>query len=162
MVKNHPFSTLFLCIFCYIIRGDIMKKRLFAVLGGVVTGLILSLIAITKLSFEVHSEETLNVFVLQAGVFENYQNAQKKSKLTGGSIYKDNNNYLVLNGASISESGIDKISSCLKEKYYKKRITINSSNKDKISKYETILNKTTDEEAILYINKQIMGLVTEK
>ena len=59
----------------------------------------------------------------------------------------------------MTENGINKISGCLSQKYYKKRLNVVSNDVSKIRKYQSILDVTTDEDSILYLNKKILALV---
>lgn len=102
------------------------------------------------------------MYVLQAGVYDKYQNAIKKRDTIDGVIYKYNNQFLVLKGASLTEEGINKISKCLPEKYFKKKLMVASNDVSKIRKYQDILSVTEDYESILYINKRILTLIEDK
>ena len=150
------FNLFFYGIFYLVI---LMKRSFIFIAMAIIIGFILAGIVLICISFEVHSLEIVDMYVLQAGVYDKYQNAVKKRDSVEGIIYKYNNQYLVLKGVSLTENGINKISGCLSQKYYKKRLNVVSNDVSKIRKYQSILDVTTDEDSILYLNKKILALV---
>jgi len=138
-----------------------MKKKILIILTAIFIGGVL---AISVLPFNMplkkNNEETFNVYILQAGVYVNYQNAlNAKAKLEGSIIYQDNNLYRVLVGASTKEENLLKIETALQEKnirYYKKEIQVLEKEGDLFSKYNVMLEKAENKETILLLNQKIL------
>jgi len=133
-----------------------MKKKFIAIFLALIVGAILAMPIFPIKKMESDDKE---IYVLQTGVFENYENALEQQKqLKDAVIIKNENEYRVLVGASKSEIGLQKIENILKEKeipYYKKKIAIQDE-KDIVTKYNLLLDKTDDADSILLLNRKIL------
>ena len=90
-----------------------MKKKLVSIGLALLTGAVL---AIPALSIKKEQEQIgeAEVYVLQTGVFEDYQNAlENQEKMSNAIILEDEGIYRVIVGASTKESGLEKIESIL-------------------------------------------------
>ena len=104
------------------------------------------------------------MFVLQLGIFKNYDNAfEKKQSVKGSIIYQNNDVYYVLAGVSKEETGLYKIEEYLKKEnisYYKKQMII-SYDADNLEKYNLLLQKTSDVETIKTLNEKVLKEVVK-
>lgn len=136
-----------------------MKKKLISIGLAILTGAVL---AIPALSIKKEQEQIgeAEVYVLQTGVFENYQNAlENQEKMNNAIILEDEGIYRVIVGASTKESGLEKIESILKEKnihYYKKKMVIVEQDIELFEKYNLLLENATSDEVVLLLNQKIL------
>ena len=136
-----------------------MKKKLVSIGLALLTGAVL---AIPALSIKKEQEQIgeAEVYVLQTGVFEDYQNAlENQEKMSNAIILEDEGIYRVIVGASTKESGLEKIESILKERnihYYKKKMVIIDKDIDLFEKYNLFLENATSEEVVLLLNQKIL------
>lgn len=136
-----------------------MKKKLISIGLAILTGAVL---AIPALSIKKEQEQIgeAEVYVLQTGVFENYQNAlENQEKMNNAIILEDEGIYRVVVGASTKESGLEKIESILKEHnihYYKKKMVIVEQDIELFEKYNLLLENATSDEVVLLLNQKIL------
>lgn len=138
--------------------SDVMKKKVLIILLAVLSGSLLAFPVLT--SKKIQKEPTVfSLYVLQTGVYSSYENALEDSlKNKNSIIYQDDGMYRVLVGASINESGLEKIESALKEEeihYYKKKLMVVKED-DLLQKYNLMLEKTEEKEVILLLNQKIL------
>ncbi len=109
--------------------------------------------------------ELLSIYVLQTGVFENFQNAQEEQqKYTSSMIYYDEDVYRVLVGASMSLEGLEKIKKTLQNQsisYYEKTLMIKPEETQMFKNYNVMLEKAQSEDAILLLNHKILEKMVE-
>ena len=139
-----------------------MKKKILIILIAIAVGAVLALPTLSMASKESSKKE--NMFVLQLGIFKNYDNAfEKKQSVKGSIIYQNKDVYYVLAGVSKEETGLYKIEEYLKKEnisYYKKQMTI-CYDADNLEKYNLLLQKTNDEETIKTLNEKVLKEVVK-
>lgn len=139
-----------------------MKKKILIILMAIAVGAVLALPTLSMSSK--HSSKKENMFVLQLGIFKNYDNAfEKKQSVKGSIIYQNNDVYYVLAGVSKEETGLYKIEEYLKKEnisYYKKQMII-SYDADNLEKYNLLLQKTSDVETIKTLNEKVLKEVVK-
>lgn len=139
-----------------------MKKKILIILMAIAVGAVLALPTLSMASKDSSKKE--NMFVLQLGIFKNYDNAfEKKQSVKGSIIYQNNDVYYVLAGVSKEETGLYKIEEYLKKEnisYYKKQMTI-CYDADNLEKYNLLLQKTNDEETIKTLNEKVLKEVVK-
>lgn len=139
-----------------------MKKKILIILMAIAVGAVLALPTLSMSSKDSSKKE--NMFVLQLGIFKNYDNAfEKKQSVKGSIIYQNNDVYYVLAGVSKEETGLYKIEEYLKKEnisYYKKQMTI-CYDADNLEKYNLLLQKTNDEETIKTLNEKVLKEVVK-
>ena len=139
-----------------------MKKKILIILMAIAVGAVLALPTLSMSSK--HSSKKENMFVLQLGIFKNYDNAfEKKQSVKGSIIYQNNDVYYVLAGVSKEETGLYKIEEYLKKEnisYYKKQMII-SYDADNLEKYNLLLQKTSDVEPIKTLNEKVLKEVVK-
>lgn len=135
-----------------------MKKKILIICLAILMGIALSF-PIFPLKKENTSMTPVTLFVLQTGVFTDYENAVKeKAKVKDSIIYQDGSYFRVLVGASKKEEGLEKIKKVLEEQnihYYKKEISFLENGKN-IEDYNLMLDKVEEKETILLLNKKIL------
>jgi len=136
-----------------------MKKKLIPIFMAIFAGVCLSFPFFKMEKKHVENPSVFSLYVLQTGVYNNYENALKEQqKVEGSVIYQDGSYYRVLVGASKKESGLEKIENLLKEAgihYYKKEISFFES-KESFEDYNLMLEKVETKETILLLNKKIL------
>ena len=139
-----------------------MKKKILIILMAIAVGAVLALPTLSMASKDSSKKE--NMFVLQLGIFKNYDNAfEKKQSVKGSIIYQNKDVYYVLAGVSKEETGLYKIEEYLKKEnisYYKKQMTI-CYDADNLVKYNLLLQKTNDEETIKTLNEKVLKEVVK-
>ncbi len=139
-----------------------MKKKILIILIAIAVGAVLALPTLSMSSKDSSKKE--NMFVLQLGIFKNYDNAfEKKQSVKGSIIYQNNDVYYVLAGVSKEETGLYKIEEYLKKEnisYYKKQMII-SYDADNLEKYNLLLQKTSDVETIKTLNEKVLKEVVK-
>ena len=139
-----------------------MKKKILIILMAIAVGAILALPTLSMSLKDSSKKE--NMFVLQLGIFKNYDNAfEKKQSVKGSIIYQNKDAYYVLAGVSKEETGLYKIEEYLKKEnisYYKKQMTI-CYDADNLVKYNLLLQKTNDEETIKTLNEKVLKEVVK-
>lgn len=139
-----------------------MKKKILIILMAIAVGAILALPTLSMSLKDSSKKE--NMFVLQLGIFKNYDNAfEKKQSVKGSIIYQNKDVYYVLAGVSKEETGLYKIEEYLKKEnisYYKKQMTI-CYDADNLVKYNLLLQKTNDEETIKTLNEKVLKEVVK-
>lgn len=139
-----------------------MKKKILIILMAIVVGAVLALPTLSMASKDSSKKE--NMFVLQLGIFKNYDNAfEKKQSVKGSIIYQNKDVYYVLAGISKEETGLYKIEEYLKKEnisYYKKQMII-SYDADNLEKYNLLLQKTSDVETIKTLNEKVLKEVVK-
>lgn len=139
-----------------------MKKKILIILMAIAVGAVLALPTLSMSSKDSSKKE--NMFVLQLGIFKNYDNAfEKKQSVKGSIIYQNNDVYYVLAGVSKEETGLYKIEEYLKKEnisYYKKQMII-SYDADNLEKYNLLLQKTSDVETIKTLNEKVLKEVVK-
>lgn len=140
-----------------------MKKKMGIILLAILVGVILALPAI-KVYLPEKGCDAVEVYVLQTGIYDDLENAKEsKEKIANSIIYQDNNQYRVLVGASMTEENLSKIEQILTEEnihFYKKKLTVPVSH-DLFYKYNLMLEKTSDKDAVLLINKKMLEKMME-
>lgn len=140
-----------------------MAKKIIIVVLALGIGAFLAFLTLFYLKPK-NNEKTLFLTVLQTGAYSSYENALTNKELYPDAIIiSDGSLYRVLVGAAASDEAIIKIANILNSKnihFYQKETDINVTNNDLIYKYNLLLEKTTDEEAILEINRQILNKVS--
>lgn len=135
-----------------------MKKKIVIICLAILIGIILSF-PIFPLKKENTSMTPVTLFVLQTGVFTDYENAVKeKVKIKDSIVYQDGSYFRVLVGASKNEEGLKKIEKVLEEQnihYYKKEISFLEEEKS-LENYNLMLEKVEEKETILLLNKKIL------
>lgn len=139
-----------------------MKKKILIILMAIAVGAVLALPTLSMSSKDSSKKE--NMFVLQLGIFKNYDNAfEKKQSVKGSIIYQNNDVYYVLAGVSKEETGLYKIEEYLKKEnisYYKKQMII-SYDAANLEKYNLLLQKTSDVETIKTLNEKVLKEVVK-
>ena len=139
-----------------------MKKKILIILMAIAVGAVLALPTLSMASKDSSKKE--NMFVLQLGIFKNYDNAfEKKQSVKGSIIYQNKDVYYVLAGVSKEETGLYKIEEYLKKEnisYYKKQMII-SYDADNLEKYNLLLQKTSDVETIKTLNEKVLKEVVK-
>lgn len=139
-----------------------MKKKILIILMAIAVGAVLALPTLSMASKDSSKKE--NMFVLQLGIFKNYDNAfEKKQSVKGSIIYQNKDVYYVLAGISKEETSLYKIEEYLKKEnisYYKKQMII-SYDADNLEKYNLLLQKTSDVETIKTLNEKVLKEVVK-
>lgn len=139
-----------------------MKKKILIILMAIAVGAVLALPTLSMSSKDSSKKE--NMFVLQLGIFKNYDNAfEKKQSVKGSIIYQNKDVYYVLAGISKEETSLYKIEEYLKKEnisYYKKQMII-SYDADNLEKYNLLLQKTSDVETIKTLNEKVLKEVVK-
>ncbi|MBD9074515.1 hypothetical protein EGP91_00730 [bacterium] len=139
-----------------------MKKKILIILIAIAVGAVLALPTLSMSSKDSSKKE--NMFVLQLGIFKNYDNAfEKKQSVKGSIIYQNKDVYFVLAGISKEETSLYKIEEYLKKEnisYYKKQMTI-SYDADNLEKYNLLLQKMSDVETIKTLNEKVLKEVVK-
>lgn len=139
-----------------------MKKKILIILIAIAVGAVLALPTLSMSSKDSSKKE--NMFVLQLGIFKNYDNAfEKKQSVKGSIIYQNKDVYFVLAGISKEETSLYKIEEYLKKEnisYYKKQMII-SYDADNLEKYNLLLQKTSDVETIKTLNEKVLKEVVK-
>ena len=139
-----------------------MKKKILIILMAIAVGAVLALPTLSMSSKDSSKKE--NMFVLQLGIFKNYDNAfEKKQSVKGSIIYQNSDVYYVLAGVSKEETSLYKIEEYLKKEnisYYKKQMII-SYDADNLEKYNLLLQKTSDVETIKTLNEKVLKEVVK-
>lgn len=139
-----------------------MKKKILIILVAIAVGAVLALPTLSMASKDSSKKE--NMFVLQLGIFKNYDNAfEKKQSVKGSIIYQNKDVYYVLAGISKEETSLYKIEEYLKKEnisYYKKQMII-SYDADNLEKYNLLLQKTSDVETIKTLNEKVLKEVVK-
>ena len=132
-----------------------MKKKILIILVAIAVGAVLALPTLSMSSKDSSKKE--NMFVLQLGIFKNYDNAfEKKQSVKGSIIYQNNDVYYVLAGVSKEEEYLKKENIS----YYKKQMII-SYDADNLEKYNLLLQKTSDVETIKTLNEKVLKEVVK-
>ena len=139
-------------------------KKLIPIFLALLIGAILAL-PVLKIDFQkLEKKEISELYVLQTGVFTSLNNAiEEQKKISNSIIYKDQDQYRVLVGASSSEYGLEKIEHILQEEeihYYKKKLSITDQN-EFLLKYNLMLEKTNDKDSIKLLNQKILEKMME-
>ena len=141
-----------------------MSKKIILILLAICIGAFLSFITLFYLKPLKNAEDS-KLTVFQTGAYSSYENAlANKEKFSDAVILKDGELYRVLVGAATSEEGITKIAKVLTSKnihYYQKSLNVSVSSNDLIYKYNMLLERATDDQVILEINKQILTKVAK-
>lgn len=136
-----------------------MKKKILAILFAILVGGILAFPVLSN-QRKPKNSSVISMYILQTGVFKDFENAkEEQAKIKNSVIYKDNDIYRVLVGASTNETSLMKVEEYLKEEqihYYKKEIEIYENNIDLFSKYNVMLEKAEEKETILLLNQKIL------
>ena len=139
-----------------------MKKKILIILMAIAVGAILALPTLSMASKDSSKKE--NMFILQLGIFKNYDNAfEKKQSVKGSIIYQNKDVYYVLAGVSKEETNLYKIVEYLQNEnisYYKKQMII-SYDPDNLEKYNLMLQKTNDVEIIKTLNEKVLKEVVK-
>lgn len=139
-----------------------MKKKILIILMAIAVGAILALPTLSMASKDSSKKE--NMFILQLGLFKNYDNAfEKKQSVKGSIIYQNKDVYYVLAGVSKEETNLYKIEEYLQNEnisYYKKQMII-SYDPDNLEKYNLMLQKTNDVETIKTLNEKVLKEVVK-
>ena len=139
-----------------------MKKKLLVIVFAILVGGVLALPAL-QLKKDWQKEEYTSLYVLQSGVFKNYENAlEKQASLLGSVIVQEQGTYYVYAGVSLKEKDLERMEKILQEKqiaYYKKQIMV-KSNKETLEKYNLLLQKADNEETLLLVNKKMLESVS--
>ncbi len=133
-----------------------MKTKIFVILLAGLTGLILSFPILVKSK----KEENILMYILQIGAFEAKENAfQKQTEYPNSIIYKDNDLYRVIIGASTDQEALEKMKDLVKNEqinFYQKQIQISSENEKLLQDYNLLLKNATDEDTIRLLNQKIL------
>ncbi len=141
-----------------------MKKYLKILLVACMCGALIAFFFYKDINKEVRAitkkEEVITLF--QVGVFKNYQNAQKVADTYQASyIYKNEDYYRVIISLSSLKDNILKLENIYQNKeinYYKKEIKVTKSFIEKIASYESILQKSDNEEVINNLESSMLSL----
>lgn len=141
-----------------------MKKYLKILLVAGICGALIAFFFYKDINKEVRAitkkEEVITLF--QVGVFKNYQNAQKVADTYPVSyIYKNEDYYRVIISLSSLKDNIIKLENIYQNKeinYYKKEIKVTKSFIEKIASYESILQKSYNEEVINNLESSMLSL----
>ena len=141
-----------------------MKKTILVLFLSIVTGAILAITTLITMDIKQRNkQEKTELYVLQLGSFHKKENAQeKKAEYPESVILKDGESYVVLLGASTSESAINKMEQILKEKnttYYKKKIEVYLEDLELLQKYNLLLEQAKNEETVIFLNQKILERV---
>lgn len=142
------------------LKRGAMKKKLMILFLAILVGAILSIPALSLKKETTITKTTM--YVLQLGVYKNYDNAlEKKGELEGSVIYKNDDNYYVLAGISKEVENLSFMEECLKTKgipYYKKQMKI-LYDEDTYDKYVLLLEKIKDEDSLKKVNEKLLKVV---
>ena len=134
-------------------------KKILIVLLAIFSGAILS---ITTL-IHTQREEKTPLYVLQLGKYSQKENAINKSRGVSSVILEKDGFYYVLAGLSTDEKLLEKIENLLIKKeihYYKTKMSVFSSQLKNLKNYEMILENSTEEETIVFLNKKMLESVS--
>ena len=134
-------------------------KKILIVLLAIFSGAILS---ITTLIYAQREEKT-PLYVLQLGKYSQKENAINKSRGVSSVILEKDGFYYVLAGLSTDEKLLEKIENLLIKKeihYYKTQMTVFKSQLKNLKNYEMILENSTEEETIVFLNKKMLESVS--
>ena len=125
-----------------------MKKFIITVLVAILIGAALGIYSYNKFREEdivpVFNVNNNQVYAIQVGVFDNFDNAQNLASKYGGVVILDNEKYRVY--TAIVNDTLNLIKSYYDEKgiaYYIRTIEVNKEFMDKLDNYETILKAST-------------------
>ena len=134
-------------------------KKILIVLLAIFSGAIFS---ITTL-IHTQREEKTPLYVLQLGKYSQKENAIHKSRDVSSVILEKDGFYYVLAGLSTDEKLLEKIENLLIKKgihYYKTKMSVFSSQLKNLKNYEMILENSTEEETIVFLNKKMLESVS--
>ena len=135
-----------------------LQKLLFTFLA-IATGIILAFFTLFYLKKEEAPPTEITVQVLQIGVYESLENALKaKEQVKDAIVYEDENVYRVLVGAATTSEALTKIETALQEEniaYYKKELQV-KENEELFTKYNELLEATSEQEIVLFLNHRIL------
>lgn len=134
-------------------------KRILIVILAILSGAILS---ITTL-IHAQREEKTPLYVLQLGKYSQKENAINKSRGVSSVILEKDGFYYVLAGLSTDETILKKVENLLIKKgihYYKTQMNVFSSQLKNLKNYEMLLERSTEEETIVFLNKKMLESVS--
>ena len=135
-----------------------LQKLLFTFLA-IATGIILAFFTLFYLKKEEAPPTEITLQVLQIGVYESLENALKaKEQVKDAIVYEDENVYRVLVGAATTSEALTKIETALQEEniaYYKKELQV-KENEELFTKYNELLEATSEQETVLFLNHRIL------
>lgn len=136
-----------------------MRQKLLFTFLAIATGIILAFFTLFYLKKEETPPTEITVQVLQIGVYESLENALKaKEQVKDAIVYEDENVYRVLVGAATTSEALTKIETALQEEniaYYKKELQV-KENEELFTKYNELLEATSEQETVLFLNHRIL------
>ena len=136
-----------------------MRQKLLFTFLAIATGIILAFCTLFYLKQEEAPPTEITVQVLQIGVYESLENALKaKEQVKDAIVYEDENVYRVLVGAATTSEALTKIETALQEEniaYYKKELQV-KENEELFTKYNELLEATSEQETVLFLNHRIL------
>ena len=139
-----------------------MKTYTKVLIAAVICGFLVAFIFYKDIKNEVIAitNKESNISLFQVGVFKIYDNAiNYQENFTNSIIYKDNDLYRVIIGATYHNEAKIKLEQFFTKqniKYYIKEIKINEDIINEISNLELVLVKTDNTEVINSLNKSIL------
>ena len=142
-----------------------MKSYIKIVLGAIVIGGVCAYFFYKDIKKDVVAltthENSINLF--QVGVFKSVDNAKNyQNNFDYSIIYENSDYYRVIIGVSYHEENKIKLENYFNNKnikYYIKEIKVNEGFIEKIANYETVMIKTSNDEVIKTINKNMLDLL---
>ena len=152
--------TSFLYLMCYIIFGDIMKKKILLIICSIFIGVLFTFFFLNKEN--IYAKEEYLVYAFQVGTFNNIENANNyKSNLPSGIIVKDNNFYKVYVGIYNDIDLVNKMLVYFEDNginIYLNNIKINKELYNKIENLEKILINSNDINVYNKVNQSILDM----
>lgn len=138
-------------------------KRILIVILAILSGAILSITTLIHVQRTENKEEEIELYVLQLGKYSQKENALKKTSNVSSMILEKDGFYYVLAGLSTDETILKKVENLLIKKgicYYKTKMNVFSSQLKNLKNYEMLLERSTEEETIVFLNKKMLESVS--
>lgn len=140
-----------------------MKKSIIMVIITLAFGVVFTTFILNK--EDIYAKSEYDVFVFQAGAYENYENAKEYSqKLPSSLIVKENNLYRIYVAMYRNIDIVNKMIVYFENKginIYLKDIKINSDFASRLDNYEDFILNSEDEKVYNKINQSILNCYEE-
>lgn len=135
-------------------------KKISPVVLAVLVGCACALFLFRKVEEKTVTHIEGNAVAVQIGVFTKKENALKMSENYGGIVTEDDGLYRVYYSVLSKDDNINFITKYLNEvgiSYYLKKITLSDEMLNKMSEYETLMEKTNDK-AKMTVNDELLKI----
>lgn len=126
-----------------------MKKVLFSILLAIILGGVFAIYVYKKMMSDsipaINTNDKNNIYAIQIGVFNNYDNAKEMAENYGALIVGDNDKYRVY--IALCNKTLSKIKDYYDSiglSYYVKTIEVNSSFSNTLDEYEEMISVSDD------------------